>query len=393
MAKLTLSDVGNLIDGTTAQAVINSNSTLIENAMENTFSLDGTAPNTINCDIDMNSRQIYNLPAPSSTSSPARLIDVVSNPTIVIPGTGTSGHVVGYLDGDNTHSGNNTFSGVTNMGTVNDAFHTTTNNAIIGGTLGVSGVATFNVAPTVPNSSFTNAKLANMNNNTVKGNISGSAAAPSDLTATQLTTLINPVTSSLSGAAPASGGGTANFLRADATWANPNTMVLLQTLTASNSAFLSSTSIFTNTYSHYILVFDEIIPATNGAATVFQVYSGSQRTTGYLNTGVLNLSGSVSAGGANTTSISISYNASTDTTNNARNSAPGLSGTIRISNPSTNSKHIINTSFGYLQANGTNVAKADCTGYWDTAGVITGFVFSFGTGNITSGTIKVYGIV
>ena len=40
-------------------------------------------------------------------------------------------------------------------------------------------------------------------------------------TNTQLTALIAPVTSSSSGAAPASGGGTINFLRADGTWAAP----------------------------------------------------------------------------------------------------------------------------------------------------------------------------
>ncbi len=39
------------------------------------------------------------------------------------------------------------------------------------------------------------------------------------ITNTQLTALVNPFTASLSGAAPASGGGTANFLRADGTWA------------------------------------------------------------------------------------------------------------------------------------------------------------------------------
>ena len=75
------------------------------------------------------------------------------------------------------------------------------------------------VATTIANSAVTNAKMANMANNTVKGNVSGIAAAPSDLSTTQLTTLVNTFTSTLSGAAPASGGGTTNFLRADGTWA------------------------------------------------------------------------------------------------------------------------------------------------------------------------------
>lgn len=55
-----------------------------------------------------------------------------------------------------------------------------------------------------------------------------------EYTATQLTAQIAAFTSSLSGAAPASGGGTANFLRADGTWAAPaGTSVTIGTTTIS----------------------------------------------------------------------------------------------------------------------------------------------------------------
>jgi hypothetical protein len=63
--------------------------------------------------------------------------------------------------------------------------------------------------------------LSAITNNTVWGNVSGGTATPSQLTPTQLTTLVNTFTSSLSGAAPASGGGTTNYLRADGTWDAP----------------------------------------------------------------------------------------------------------------------------------------------------------------------------
>ena len=88
-------------------------------------------------------------------------------------------------------------------------------------TCAVTGTGPGTVSTTIANSAVTNAKLATMANNTVKGNVSGSTANPSDLTATELTTLVNTFTSTLSGAAPASGGGTTNFLRADGTWASP----------------------------------------------------------------------------------------------------------------------------------------------------------------------------
>jgi hypothetical protein len=55
--------------------------------------------------------------------------------------------------------------------------------------------------------------------NTVLGSVAG--GAPIALTATQLTTIPNVFTSSLQGVAPASGGGTSNFLRADGSWAAP----------------------------------------------------------------------------------------------------------------------------------------------------------------------------
>ncbi|MES2816764.1 MAG: hypothetical protein V4720_17815, partial [Pseudomonadota bacterium] len=67
----------------------------------------------------------------------------------------------------------------------------------------------------------TNAKLANMPATTIKGNATGSAADPADLTGTQVTGILDTFSSGAKGLAPASGGGTANFLRADGTWAAP----------------------------------------------------------------------------------------------------------------------------------------------------------------------------
>lgn len=108
--KITLTDIINLQNENTAVSAINSNSHLITSAFDNTLSRDGTQPNQMGAVLDMNSNQIINLPAPSTVDSPARVIDVVTNPTIVIPGTGTSGHVVPYLDGTNTWSAPQTFS-------------------------------------------------------------------------------------------------------------------------------------------------------------------------------------------------------------------------------------------------------------------------------------------
>lgn len=74
---------------------------------------------------------------------------------------------------------------------------------------------------TIDNDVVSNAKLANVSTATLKGRVTAGTGDPEDLTGTQATTLLDVFTSALKGLAPASGGGTTNFLRADGTWAAP----------------------------------------------------------------------------------------------------------------------------------------------------------------------------
>ena len=94
-------------------------------------------------------------------------------------------------------------------------------NYIIALTGEVTATGPGSVAATISNSAVTNAKLANMAANTIKGNNTASPAAPLDLTTAQTTAMLDLFTSALKGLAPASGGGTSNFLRADGTWTVP----------------------------------------------------------------------------------------------------------------------------------------------------------------------------
>lgn len=69
--KLTLADFVSLTNETSAVAQLNSNNTLIEAALENTLSRDGTTPNTMSADLDMNSNQILNLADATTAQEPA----------------------------------------------------------------------------------------------------------------------------------------------------------------------------------------------------------------------------------------------------------------------------------------------------------------------------------
>lgn len=98
-----------------------------------------------------------------------------------------------------------------------------TGNQSITFTGDATGSGSTSVALTIPADTVTNAKLADMNASTIKGNATGGATNPTDLTGTQATALLDVFTSSLKGLAPSSGGGTSTWLRADGTWTDPAT--------------------------------------------------------------------------------------------------------------------------------------------------------------------------
>jgi hypothetical protein len=168
MAKLTLNDI---VSGYGTAALYNANNTLIEAAIENTISRDGTSPNTMSAPLDMNSHAINNvsdgvLSTDAATVQQLNDIALVTGTTIPAQ-TGnankvlhTDGSVTGWIQpqlvvnsntpagniaattiqtaineldtdkvnltgantitGDNTHSGANTFSGINTFSTINN---------------------------------------------------------------------------------------------------------------------------------------------------------------------------------------------------------------------------------------------------------------------------------
>ena len=97
-----------------------------------------------------------------------------------------------------------------------------------------TGDVTGATALTIANNAVTNAKAADMATATIKGRVTAGTGDPEDMTGTQATALLDVFTSVAKGLAPASGGGTSNFLRADGTWAVPGSSMIQSIIIAAS---------------------------------------------------------------------------------------------------------------------------------------------------------------
>lgn len=139
MTKITLTDLSTL--NSTIVTVTNDNNEVIEQAIENTLSLDGTSPNAMEAALDMNSNQILNLPEAVDATDPIRLGDLegLVEDLIAEVATGPAGPPGGSIIG----VGTTTITGGTNTRVLYD-------NAGILGEYTVSGSGTAVAMATTP---------------------------------------------------------------------------------------------------------------------------------------------------------------------------------------------------------------------------------------------------
>jgi len=184
-----------------------------------------------------------------------------------------------------------------------------------------------------------------------------------------------------------SGGGTTSFLRADGNWAKPN-WSLLNTLTASSSANLSDTTSFALGYATYVVVFENVNPATASVQFQFQVsIGGTFQTSGY-NGGALAYSGAGTGNAGNPGSC-------TNITDlNVQSGSIGVSGELWVNRPANTSGPKL--CWGHSAFRSTIAQVYNGTlfhgGYAAANGAIDGIRFFFSSGNIASGTIRIYGV-
>jgi len=162
-----------------------------------------------------------------------------------------------------------------------------------------------------------------------------------------------------------------------------NTWTLLNTLTASNSATLDDTTSFTSTYFSYALLFDKILPATNLVELGLQVHSGGAfQTTNYAisnSSTAARIALAGTGGGANTVG----------------NTGPGVSGLVFVNDVAQTSavKQFRGVSLSFTNGSTGLPLTQSLSGWWGGGnGAVDGIRVLTSSGNITSGTVRVYGI-
>jgi hypothetical protein len=153
-------------------------------------------------------------------------------------------------------------------------------------------------------------------------------------------------------------------------------MVLIEVLTASNSATLT-TSTFTASFDDYMLVCDNIVPVTDNVNFNTTMESGGTfQSTTYLNTSAM------------TTAIDLT---TASTLSNI--AGKGYSSVVTVHNVNSTSVNKYVDGLGkWLSSGGTVIANGIAGGFWNGGqGAVTRMRFQMSSGNISTGSIKVFG--
>lgn len=177
------------------------------------------------------------------------------------------------------------------------------------------------------------------------------------------------------------------------TWTTPSSgaLVFLSSVTASASATVDVETTFSSTYSVYELIASGVVPANDGEQFIMTMKIGGIYVGGssyrYVRTGSLSTSSSYVGGTSNADAkIVLGINVQDGA------SVP-INFKVRIYNPSSTALQKAVTWEGYYQDTLTPaVAMSFGAGSNNGTDALTGIRFAMGSGNITSGTFRLYGI-
>ena len=184
---------------------------------------------------------------------------------------------------------------------------------------------------------------------------------------------------------------------------NTGSMVFINKITASSSATIDFTSGIDSTYKEYVFTFKDIHPQTDAASLVFQADTGTNTNYNLTMTTTMFRSyhsedGSQSGLGYITTSGEDQAQ-ETNFQKLIHGSAIGNDndqsgvGILQVFNPSSTTfvKHFISRT--NLNTYHDYSIESYVAGYFNTTSAIDALQFKMSSGNIDSGTIKMYGVV
>lgn len=179
----------------------------------------------------------------------------------------------------------------------------------------------------------------------------------------------------------------------DVSWQTPSgssgALVLLEQHTASSSATLDFTTFISGTYDSYLFDLVSLRPGTTGQALWMRMGTGGGPTYATANYAYDHFAWRAAASGLG----GASGQAQLIMTLSAQSSIAGLSlsGKLNLYNPQSTS--VYKEVDGRFRLNdGSFYAVNDLGGAWVDTTAVTAVRFLFASGNITSGTIRVYGI-
>ena len=165
----------------------------------------------------------------------------------------------------------------------------------------------------------------------------------------------------------------------------------ISTATASASASVVFTSGLDSTYDQYVIVFTSVVPASDSQNFMFKVSDDAGSTYEATNYDFFLVKGHSGNGtieteaGPGATAVKLHA-----FVGNA--SGEGCSGLIHINNPSNSSLFTMFHWKGVGTDNTPETRMGDGVGSWNTTTAVDAVQFAFASGNITSGTFRLYGI-
>jgi hypothetical protein len=177
------------------------------------------------------------------------------------------------------------------------------------------------------------------------------------------------------------------------TWATPATpasgLTLLSTVTASNSATVDVETTFSSTYDSYLLVATGVIAATSGTSfnCRFKI-GGTYVTASYSYHSSITNSGNA----AYAASVSQANSLIILTTVMGNEATDSLNFTMTVASPSSTTKSKGVYWIGQVSDASSSLKRITGAGDNSGTGALTGVRFLTGSGNITSGTFRLYGI-